>query len=117
MQKIVDRIKAQQEKMGYIDFFNQSPDGRIAYIREVTLALVKEAMEFLDETPWKPWGKKADRAEYNLEAAALEICDIIVFAIVLYLSLHPTIPLEEAMERTLAKIDERLKQGYSKKEK
>ena len=67
--------------------------------------------------PWKPWGYKNKAQDYDKKAAAFEICDIIVFALVLYVTLDPIMPLEEAMIRTLTKINNRIDLGYKSKEK
>jgi len=116
MQEIIKRIAEQQKTMGHTDMINQSEENRIDYIRDITLALVKETTEFLDETPWKPW-KSVEEQEFNPISANCEICDIIVFAIVLHLTIDSDVPLEKVTEITLNKIDERLKTGYGHKEK
>lgn len=115
MQEILKRIQAQQRAMGYTDFIEASTECRLKYIRDISLSIVVEVGEFLDEVPYKPW-KRIEDQPFNEVPAALEICDIIVFAIVLYVSLNPSISLEEAMEQTLAKIDNRIKTGYGQKE-
>jgi len=99
--------------MGYIDFINESEKNRLQYTRDVALALHKEVSEFLDEVPWKPW-QPVYAQHVDRDAAAKEICDIIVFAIVLYITTDPDMPLEEAMNRTLTKINDRIKSGYGK---
>lgn len=116
MQEIIKRIKAQQKAMGYTDFIDQSEENQVDYIRDITLALIKETTEFLDETPWKPW-KKKDEQHFHRANAIHEICDIIVFAIVLHLTVDPDVPLEMVMGLTLDKIDERINNGYGQKEK
>lgn len=116
MQKIVTKIYELQERMGYIEKIMTSIEDRMDYYRDVTLALIKEAMEALDETPWKPW-RGVFEQQLDRDAAAIEICDVIVFAIVLYIILEPSIALEEAMEKTLAKIENRInEEGYGRKE-
>lgn len=115
MQEIIKRIKAQQSAMGYTEHINQSEENQIDYVRDVTLALMKEVTEFLDEVPWKPW-KATDEQNFNKYNATYEIADIIIFAIVLYLTVNPDLPLEMVMGFTLDKIDERIKQGYGRKE-
>ncbi len=118
MQEIVKRIESQQRVMGYLDFAWKSEQNRMQYIREIVLALVKETSEFLDEVPWKPWALPSNtKSQYDTEKANLEICDIIVFAVVLHLTLDPETSLEEAMEQTLTKIDNRINSGYGPKEK
>ena len=116
MQEIVKRIKAQQKAMGATDIINRSLADRMQYIRNISLALVKETAEFLDEVPWKPWGNITEQ-HFDQSAASLEVCDIMVFAIVLHLTINPEASLEEAMERTLTKIDNRIKNNYKVKEK
>jgi len=113
LEQLIRNIKHLQKHMGYIDFINESEENRLQYTRDVALALQKEVSEFLDEVPWKPWQSiNAQHSDKN--AAGNEVCDIIVFAIVLYIITDPDMPLEEAMNRTLTKITDRIKLGYGK---
>lgn len=50
------RQRALQERLGY-DFESMTPEQRVAYIKEMYIAAVKELGEALDETQWKPWAK------------------------------------------------------------
>jgi len=109
---IVKTIKKQQQKMGYENYINFSKENQLQYMRDISLALTKEVSEFLDEIPWKPWNSIDTQSE-DIEAAALELCDIIVFTLVLYITLDPDMPLEKAMEQTLTKINKRIKSGYT----
>jgi len=55
--KLEDLFEAQlafQERLGH-DLPAMTPDTRLRYIRDCTLACVSELMEALDETGWKPW--------------------------------------------------------------
>jgi hypothetical protein len=117
MQNLVDKIFQLQSKMGYIKKINQSVEERMDYYRDITLSLVKEAMEALDETPWRPWINIFEQ-QLDRNKAAFEVCDVIVFAIVLFIILEPSISLEEAMDKTLAKIENRINnEGYGRKER
>ena len=116
MQKLIDHIRKQQDLMGYKQFCESSRENQSEYIRSISLALHKEVSEFLDEVPWKPWVPFEDQY-LDIYAATTEICDIIVFALVLYITLDPPYSLEEVMEATLAKIDSRINNGYGRKEK
>lgn len=120
MYEIVNKIYDLQCQMGYLGpdgTATQSIEDRIDYFRDITLALVKEVMEALDEVPWKPWRSIFEQS-LNTKKAVYEICDILVFTIVLYLILESPISLEEAMGQTLAKIEKRIKEeGYGRKEK
>ena len=106
-------IRRLQKQMGYETFIKESEANRLQYTRDVALALHKEVSEFLDEVPWKPW-QPVYAQSIDKEAAAKEICDIIVFAIVLYITTDPLVSLEEAMMRTLTKIQLRIDSGYGK---
>ena len=107
----VDRVHALQSRMGYIDFINESLENRTDYTRDVTLALIKEATEVLDELPWKPW-KPLDEQVCDGEKAAEEVTDILVFAAVLYIIIKPQESLEEKLLKTLNKISNRISTGY-----
>lgn len=108
MQKIIERIKIQQEVMGYAHMIERSPELRMDYGRDIALALTKEVSEVLDEMPWKPWKPLYDQP-CNQSRASREIADIIVFAVVLHLTLCPGRSLEESMQEVLSKVDERIK--------
>lgn len=117
LQDIVDRIFKAQNDMGYIEKINSSIEDRMDYFRDIALALIKEVSETLDETPWKPWRNLYDQP-LDKDKAALEVCDIIVFAAVMYIILEPSMPLEDSMEITLAKNEKRIKlEDYGRKEK
>lgn len=108
----INQVCSLQDKMGYLGFINESLENRLDYTRDVTLALIKEATEMLDELPWKPW-KSLDEQTCNGEKAADEVTDIFVFAAVLYMIIKPQESLEERLVRTLSKINERISNGYS----
>ncbi len=55
--KLCDLFEAQlqfQERLGN-DFTKMTPEDRIRYVREFTLACIGELVEAMDETGWKPW--------------------------------------------------------------
>jgi hypothetical protein len=114
MRQIIERIKIQQEIMGYAGMIERSPELRMDYGRDIALALMKEVSEVLDEMPWKPW-KPITEQPCNQVKASREIADVIVFAVVLHLTLCPSCSLEEAMREVLKKIDNRINtQNYGK---
>ena len=116
IEELINRVKAQQQAMGYTTMIECSEDLRWSYIRDITLALVKEAAEFLDEIPWKPW-MPIEAQPCDKEKAVKEICDIFVFNTVLFLSLGTDLNLNDLLEKTLNKVDNRIKNGYGKQEK
>ena len=65
MQDLIQRIARQQKDMGYKQLIDESMYNRIDYARDITLALIKETTEFLDEIPWKPW-KSPEEQELNI---------------------------------------------------
>ena len=116
IEDLIERVQAQQKAMRYSEMIESSEALRWAYIRDITLALVKEAAEFLDEIPWKPWSP-IEAQHCNKEKAVEEICDMFVFSTVLFLSLGTDQSLVKALEKTLNKVDNRIKNGYGKQEK
>ena len=113
MQKILNRIKQQQKDMGYYELTQKSDSFKWSYIRSITLALHTEVSEFLQEIPWKPWDA-IENQPLDIIAAGEELMDIMVFTFVLWLTLSPSIDLEDAMEQTLVKIENRIKHGYGR---
>ena len=109
--ELIARIKQQQKDMGYADYINSHPRCKWNYIRDISLSLIKETSEFLDEVPWKPWKALTDQ-KCDTEKAAMELIDILVFNLVLWISLNPTIDIEDAIEKTMTKIEDRIKHGY-----
>jgi len=116
LQELIQRIKDQQKAMGYHSLCENSKDFRMSYIRDITLSLQKEVSEFLNEIPWKPW-KAINKQHYDKHRAALELMDIIVFTIVLYVTLNPDADIDYYMEATMTKIEQRIKNGYGLQEK
>jgi NTP pyrophosphatase (non-canonical NTP hydrolase) len=111
VKRVIKRIKQQQRDMGYGALVESDSHFRWNYIRDISLSLMKEVGEFLDEIPWKPWLAIADQ-DCNTEKAAMEIIDILVFTLVLWITLNPSIDIEEAIEKTMTKIEDRIKHGY-----
>ncbi len=112
---MLKQIQEQQKAMGYI-FDPWDEKEKWAYFRDISLALIKEASEVLDEVPWKPW-KPIKSQTFNEEKAALEICDVMVFSFVLWNTLDPAISFEEAWQKTMDKIETRIKKtNYGKQE-
>jgi len=100
--EIIDKVKEQQEYMG----FTYSVD----YIRDLVLAAHMELSEVLNELPWKPW-KPAEAQNYNPEAAAKEVVDVIIFCLDIIISLKQEDNIENLVGETLKKIDLRLQGG------
>jgi len=94
--------------MGYFQQTQDSKTFKWSYIRDISLALSVEVSEFLQELPWKPWSHNED-ASYDEIKAAKEICDIIVFALVLWITLDPKADIDEMMESTFKKVEDRIK--------
>ncbi len=114
MIQMFKQIQELQKKMGYDNFTEEQ---RWTYFRDISLALIKEVSETLDEVPWKPWVPIVSQT-YNEEKAAMEIIDVMVFSFVLWYTLNPAISIEEAWQKTLDKIEKRIKQtNYGKQEK
>jgi dimeric dUTPase (all-alpha-NTP-PPase superfamily) len=114
IENLYERIKLQQEEMGYAALIDDSTPGQMDYLRDVSLATVVEIGEFLNEVPWKPW-KPLTAQSFDKVKAAEEICDILVFVIVLFISLRPEESLETIMERVLSKVDKRIKAKQTKR--
>jgi NTP pyrophosphatase (non-canonical NTP hydrolase) len=114
MRQIIEKVKFQQEFMGYADMIERSSELRMVHGRDIALALIKEVSEVLDEMPWKPWRPLREQP-CNQAKASHEIADVIVFAVVLHLTLCPGQSLEEAMQEVLKKVDKRIEtQNYGK---
>ncbi len=54
LEEMVSRQLDLQRHLGY-DFTKMTMQERLAYIREMYMAIIKELGEALDETTWKPW--------------------------------------------------------------
>jgi len=115
MQKFLNRIQQQQKDMDYCDFTEEE---KWEYFRSIALALNLELAEVMNEVPWKPW-KPIYNQQYKPDRAAAEICDVFVFAYVLWNTLNPEdLGIEEAMNQTMEKIENRIKlTNYGKQEK
>lgn len=115
LNEMVQRIKAQQDKMGYTDYINSSPAARMDYMRDITLALIVEAVEMLQELPWKPW-KPMSGQPLNIKKAEEESVDVLVFLIDAMLIINPEMDLEEVLTQVLDKIDKRIANKYGKQD-
>lgn len=75
---------------------------RMAFIREQSLALIKELGEALDETGWKPW---ASSRHLNVEPYVGEVVDVFHFMLNLLLvtGVSPAIMAEKFSEKFFAK--------------
>lgn len=111
MQRLIDRIHQQQKDMGYTAFCAESRENQMQYVRDIALALQKEVSEVLDELPWKSW-VATDKQQENTEWALNELTDVMVFNIVLWVTLNPDkkFDFDYIMERTLQKIENRIKE-------
>jgi hypothetical protein len=74
-----------QASMGY-DFASMGLEMRVEYIKDMTLAAVRELFELLDETSWKPW---ATGTYVNRAKAFGELVDAWHFFMNLALALCP----------------------------
>lgn len=113
LQQLTEKIANQQKAMGYTDYINIGPKEQMGYLRDVSLALVVEVVEMLQELPWKPW-KAIEDQPLNLEKAAEESVDALVFLIDTMLIINPQIDLEDLILRVLDKIDKRIAGHYGK---
>ena len=88
------------------------PALRVEYIREQTLGALAELHEALDETGWKPW-KEEGHGEVRREAMTLELSDVLVFLLNLYVVTGSTPEQVEAtVLATQSKNRKRLEEGY-----
>ncbi len=114
MQQIIDEIKELQTVMGYTDYINKNADNRLSYGRNISLALVVELVEVLQNVPWKPWKSLFDQ-KLDCESASKEIADVIVFAVVLHLTFCPHSNLEDDVWEALKKVRKRVEnENYGK---
>lgn len=113
IKELLTRIKAQQDSMGYTAYIEAGFENRMNYLRDLSLALVVELSEMLQNLPWKPW-KAIEDQPYDLNKANGEYSDIMVFLIDIFLTLNPTLDLEAFLSATLDKIDKRITEKYGK---
>ena len=78
MLKIQSLISIHQKAIG-IDTEELTEERRIAYAKELVLALQMEIAEFMQELPWKSWKKVSDQ-KYDLDRARNELVDVFIFA-------------------------------------
>lgn len=121
MKQIVAAQLAYQITLGNgPDSFDGQED-RMQYIRDTCLALNIEVAEFLQELPWKPW-RPAYRQPCNIDKAAEELVDIIIFALNLWITLgwlfrqpdQNGALLEQMIKQKQQLNIERLTSGYNK---
>ena len=115
IEEIVNKIKVQQDKMGYTAYINVGLKERMNYLRDISLSLIVEVVELLQELPFKPW-KAIEDQPCNFAEAEKESIDIFVFLIDLMLILNPCIDLEGAITAVLQKIDSRIAERYGKQD-
>lgn len=70
---------------------------RIAYVKDMYVALVQEAGEALNETTWKPWATAAVPAIHTLELMT-ELTDIWCFLCNMWLAVMPDATPEQVAE-------------------
>lgn len=115
IEEIVNKIKAQQEKMGYTAYINVGIKERMNYLRDISLSLIVELAEVLQELPFKPW-KAIEDQPCDFVKAEEESVDIFVFLVDLMLIINPCIDLEGAIMTVLQKIDSRIAEKYGKQD-
>jgi len=119
MKQIVATQLAYQIALGNGPDSFDGQEGRMQYIRDTCLALNIEVAEFLQELPWKPW-RPAYRQPCNIDKAAEELVDVIIFALNLWITLGWAQPgqsgatLEQMIKQKQKTNSERLTSGYNK---
>ncbi len=86
LEEMIRRQRELQVRLGY-DFEKMNPWQRVAYIKEMFIAAVKELGEALDETTWKPWSS-AD-VSVNTDAFVSELNDAWQFICNMWLAALP----------------------------
>jgi dUTPase-like protein len=91
---------------------------RIAYVKDMYIALVQEAGEALNETTWKPWATEAVPAIHTLELIT-ELTDIWCFVMNMWFAAMPDATPEQIAEalfqshHTKVKVNhQRQNEGY-----
>lgn len=110
LQLILDHQRQLQSSSFGADPCTMQGDQRAQYIRDMTLALIDELSEALNETGWKPW---ASSRHVNRDAYIAELVDAVHFLANLFLVVGAT--EEEIVSAYLAKAEKnRLRQlnGY-----
>lgn len=110
LQTILDHQRQLQTRSFGTDPCMLEGDQRAQYIRDMTLALIDELSEALNETGWKPW---ATSRHVNRDAYIGELVDAVHFLANLFLVVEAT--EQEILAAYLAKAEKnRLRQlaGY-----
>ena len=111
--ELLDAIKAYHKELGY-DYKYASTEEQMVHVRELALAQMAEVMEFLNETPWKPWRKIEDQ-EFSIPSAAEEIVDQIFFMAAMWFAMGlPNSSFEEMFKAKLQENLARIARGYNK---
>jgi hypothetical protein len=98
MDRLEQMISAQrklQEKLGY-DFPAMTVAARVAFIKEMYIAVLSELSEALDETSWKPWTTGEPRL--NEESFLSELSDAWQFIANMWFAAHPNATPAELAE-------------------
>jgi hypothetical protein len=86
---LVGLIKDQVRHQDLLGYSKLNAEERIEYIRELSLGLNIELVEFLQEMPWKPWRKIEDQHSDPVSAAD-ELGDVFIFLLNLWIQLLQT---------------------------
>lgn len=108
----VAKVKRLQLFMGY-DFGDPLDPECMRYIRDVFLATHIELTEAINEIPWKPWKRPFWPVGWE-DKVADELCDVIEFTLVLWVSLgldKHGLSLDKSMEQVFNKIEGRIRRG------
>lgn len=90
------------QRMYGVNFSAMPAADRIAYIKDMAYALIKEVTEVVDETTWKSWATYPDGLLINQDAYLRELADCQIF--LLNLMLASGITADELVTAALAKI-------------
>lgn len=116
LNELIQRVKKQQDKMGYSKYTESSLENRMDYLRDLVLALNVELVEMLQNVPWKPW-KPVYEQTLNSKEAEREFSDVFVFLIGICLTINPVMDLEKVLLETLEKVDKRIENNYGIQER
>lgn len=95
----------QEETFGY-DFTEMSIEERIQFIKDMSLAAIKEIGEALDETSWKPW--YTGEPQINNKALTAELTDAFQFIMNMWFATQPRMPLVLMSDLMLTKLKTKL---------
>jgi hypothetical protein len=110
MREELEKVVELQKLMGYYDLAQRSKTFKMEYLRNITLATHVELTEFLQEVSWKPWCNDETITEQQALKAADELTDVMVFTLVLWATLNPTVEIDKALKATFDKIEKRIKE-------